>query len=100
MPDTLTTSEIRELKNLGSRLTALGVNFAVCDFEGRAMLLCKSGAFETDPAKLAKVARGCLKHSDKKDKPQDDSTSASRYISSALVPLTGEKKQGGLRCCH
>ena len=99
MPDTisagLTASEIHELKNFGSRLTALGVNFAVCDFEGRALLLCKTGAFETDLARLAKIARGCLKHPDKKDKPQDDPTPAGRYISSTLVPLTGEKKRVG-----
>lgn len=100
MPDTITTgltaSEIHELKNLGGRLTALGVNFAVCDFEGRPLLLCKAGAFETDPAQLAKVACDCLKHPGKKDKPQDDSSAASRYISSVLIPLTGEKKQTGI----
>ena len=102
MPDILTTgltaSEIHELKNFGGRLTALGANFAVCDFEGRPMLLCKTGAFETDPARLAKIARDCLNSSpDKKDKPKDDSepSSASRYISCVLVPLTGEKKKTG-----
>ena len=40
-------------------------------------------------------ARDCLKHSDKKDKSQDDSSTVSRYISSILVPLTGEKRQVG-----
>ncbi|MGD0572024.1 MAG: HD domain-containing phosphohydrolase [Sedimentisphaerales bacterium] len=100
MPDTIATgliaSEIHELKNLGGRLTALGVNFAVCDFEGRPLLLCKTGEFETDPVRLAKIARDCLKHPDKKDKPQDDSSAASRYISSVLIPLTDEKKQTGV----
>ena len=100
MPDTiatgLTASEIHELKNFGSRLTALGVNFAVCDFEGRPLLFCKTGVFETDPARLAKIACDCLKHPDKKNKSQDDSSAAGRYISSILVPLTGEKKQTGI----
>jgi HD-GYP domain-containing protein (c-di-GMP phosphodiesterase class II) len=100
MPDILTTgltaSEIHELKNFGARLNALGVNFAVCDFEGRPMLLCKAGVFETDPAKIAKIARDCLKHTDKKDKSKDEPSAASRYISSVLVPLTGEKKQTGI----
>ncbi len=99
MPDILTTgltaSEIHELKNFSARLTALGVNFAVCDFEGRPLLLCKAGVFETDPAKLAKIVRDCLKPSDKKEKSQDDSSAASRYISYILVPLTGEKKKTG-----
>ncbi len=100
MPDTIATgliaSEIHELKNFGGRLTALGVNFAVCDFEGRPLLFCKAGAFETDLARLAKIACDCLKHPDKKDKSQDNSSAAGRYISSTLVPLTGEKKQTGI----
>ena len=102
MPDTLTAgltaSEMRELKDFGARLVALGVNFAVCDFEGRPLLLCKTGGFETDPARLAKVARDCLKNlPNKKEEPQDDSSpsSASRYLSAILVPLTGAKKQAG-----
>jgi HD-GYP domain-containing protein (c-di-GMP phosphodiesterase class II) len=100
MPDIiatgLTASEIHELKNFGGRLTALGVNFAVCDSEGKPLLLCKTGEFETDPARLAKIARDCLRHLDKKVKPQDDSFVVSRYISSVLVPPTGEKKQTGV----
>jgi HD-GYP domain-containing protein (c-di-GMP phosphodiesterase class II) len=100
MPDTiaagLIASEIHELKNFGGRLTALGANFAVCDFEGKPLLLCKTGEFETDPVRLAKIAHDCLKYPDKKDKSQDDSSAASRYVSSVLVPLTGEKKQTGV----
>jgi HD-GYP domain-containing protein (c-di-GMP phosphodiesterase class II) len=100
MPDIiatgLTASEIHELKNFGGRLTALGVNFAVCDFGGRPLLLCKTGAFETDPAQLAKIACDCLRCLGKKDKPQDDSLAAGRYISYVLVPLTGGKKQTGI----
>jgi HD-GYP domain-containing protein (c-di-GMP phosphodiesterase class II) len=102
MPDTLTAgltaSEMRELKDFGARLAALGANFAVCDFEGRPLLLCKTGSFETDPARLAKIARDCLKNlPNKKEEPQDDSSpsSASRYLSAVLVPLTGTKKQTG-----
>jgi len=99
MPDTLaaglTATEIHELKDFGARMTALGVNFAVCDFEGRPMLLCKAGDFETDPARLAKIACDCFKHHNKKEKPQDDSSSASRYVSSVLVPSTNEKKHIG-----
>jgi HD-GYP domain-containing protein (c-di-GMP phosphodiesterase class II) len=102
MPDTLTAgltaSEMRELKDFGARLAALGVNFAVCDFEGRPLLLCKTGGFETDSARLAKIARDCLKNlPNKKEEPQDDSSpsSASRYLSAVLVPLTGTKKQTG-----
>jgi HD-GYP domain-containing protein (c-di-GMP phosphodiesterase class II) len=102
MPDTLTAgltaSEMRELKDFGARLAALGANFAVCDFEGRPFLLCKTGGFETDPVRLAQIARDCLKNlPNKKEEPQDDSSpsSASRYLSAVLVPLTGTKKQTG-----
>ena len=89
---------MRELKDFGARLAALGVNFAVCDFEGRPLLLCKTGGFEADPARLAKIARDCLKNlPNKKEEPQDDSSpsSASRYLSAVLVPLTDTKKQTG-----
>jgi len=102
MPDTLTAgltaSEMRELKDFGARLAAFGANFAVCDFEGRPLLLCKTGGFETDPVRLAEIARDCLKNlPNKKEKLQDDSSplSASRYLSAVLVPLTGTKKQTG-----
>ena len=89
---------MRELKDFGARLAALGANFAVCDFEGRPLLLCKMGGFETDPVRLAKIARDCLQNlPNKKEEPQDDSSpsSASRYLSAILVPLTGTKKQTG-----
>jgi HD-GYP domain-containing protein (c-di-GMP phosphodiesterase class II) len=102
MPDTLTAgltaSEMRELKDFGARLAAFGANFAVCDFEGRPLLLCKTGGFETDPVRLAEIARDCLKNlPNKKEKLQDDfsPTSASRYLSAVLVPLTDTKKQTG-----
>ena len=89
---------MRELKDFGARLAAFGVNFAVCDFDGRPLLLCKTGGFETDPVRLAEIARDCLKNPpNKKEKLQDDSSpsSASRYLSAVLVPLTGTKKQSG-----
>jgi len=89
---------MRELKDFGARLAAFGANFAVCDFEGRPLLLCKTGGFETDPVRLAEIARDCLKNlPNKKEKLQDDSSplSASRYLSAVLVPLTGTKKQTG-----
>lgn len=100
MPETnttgLTASEVRELKNFGTRLTELGVNFAVCDAEGRTMLFCKGGEFETDSVQLAKIARDCLRHPDKKSKSPDDSSSVGGYVSSVLIPLTGEKKRTGI----
>lgn len=89
---------MRELKDFGARLASLGANFAVCDFEGRPLLLCKTGGFETDPVRLAKIARDCLQNlPNKKEELHDDSSpsSASRYLSAILVPLAGTKKQTG-----
>ncbi len=90
----LSSTEIRELKNFGARLALLGVNFAVCDFEGRLMLLCKS-TFESDSCRLSRVVRECLKNQDKKNNSQDEPALSARYISSILTSNLNEKKKSG-----
>ena len=39
----LDASQIRELKEFGSRVNKLGVNFAVCDVNSEIALLCDGG---------------------------------------------------------
>ena len=103
MPDILTTgltaSEVHELKNFGSRMTALGVNFAVCDSEGRPMLMCKGGKFETDLARLPKspvTASDILK---KKKNPTTIFSGQQVYI---FCPCSsgGRKKTNRLCGCY
>jgi HD-GYP domain-containing protein (c-di-GMP phosphodiesterase class II) len=102
MPNTSTTglsaSEMHELKGFGARVNVLGVNFAVCDSTGKAVLSCSAGGFESESVRLSKVARDCLRLSPKhKDKGQSDehTSPASRYLSAVLVPANGGKEHPG-----
>jgi HD-GYP domain-containing protein (c-di-GMP phosphodiesterase class II) len=90
----LNASETRELKDFGARVSTLGANFTVCDSTGRPALLCKSGAFDSDPSRLAKIAYDCLRHPPKTRSQADSHTSASRYLAAILVPPNGEKNSG------
>jgi len=92
----LNASETRELKEFGARVSGLGANFAVFDLTGRPLLVCKSGEFDSDPARLAKVAHDCLRHPPKTRSQADSHTSTSRYLASILVPPNGGKDQIGL----
>jgi HD-GYP domain-containing protein (c-di-GMP phosphodiesterase class II) len=102
MPNTLTTgltaSDLHELKDFGSRVNVLGVNFAVYDSAGRPVLFCNAGGLESDSARLAKFARDCLrpapKHKDKAQSAQQASI-ASRYLTAVLVPADGGKEHPG-----
>ena len=100
MPETATTdlsaTQINELKNFGSRVAVLGANFAVCDYSGRTIVLCKSGAFDSDLARLAKVAYDCLRHPPKNKTQLNPHTPVSRYLAVPLVPLNGNEKKIGL----
>jgi HD-GYP domain-containing protein (c-di-GMP phosphodiesterase class II) len=90
-----TAVEMRELKDFGARITNLGANFAVCDSTGRPVLLCKAGAFDSDPARLAKVAYDCLRHPPKGKSRLDSHTPASRYLAVPIFPLNGGKGKIG-----
>jgi HD-GYP domain-containing protein (c-di-GMP phosphodiesterase class II) len=96
---------MREMNDFGARLNNLGVNFAVCDTAGRIVLLCQSGTLKSDPVRLAKVARDCLRGCAKnKDKPAVDSSAgpdtrtsdSGRYLAAVLVSPNGPKDLAGL----
>jgi HD-GYP domain-containing protein (c-di-GMP phosphodiesterase class II) len=53
---TLSPSQLRELNRFGSRISKLGVNFAVCDCEGELVLLCEGGEFASDRQQLIEAA--------------------------------------------
>lgn len=100
MPETttagLTAMQMKELKDFGSRVGMLGANFAACDYSGAAIVLCKSGAFDSDLARLAKVAYDCLRHPPANKSQLDPHTPVSRYLAVPLVPLSGNGKKNGL----
>ena len=90
----LNATDTKELKDFGARINGLGVNFAVCDLTGRPVLVCKCGEFDSDPARLAKVAYDCLRHPLKNKSQADSHTPASRYLAATLVPPNGDKTTG------
>jgi len=100
MPETatagLTATQINELKNFGSRVAVLGANFAVCDYSGKTVVLFKSGAFDSDLARLAKVAYDCLRHPPQNKTQLNPHTPVSRYLALPLVSLNGNGKKNGL----
>ncbi len=65
MPDTatesLSSSELGQFKEFGDRAGRVGVNFAVCDEEGRVVLLCEQSGFSTDKSVVSNAARRLLK---------------------------------------
>ena len=95
IPAGLTASQLREMKDFGSRVGILGANFAVCDSQGRLVLLSKGGAFDSDSARLAKVAYDCLRHPPKNKSHIDTHTPASRYLAAAVIHLNGSKEHPG-----
>jgi len=102
MPNTSTTglsaSEMHELKDFGARANVLGVNFAVCDSTGQVVLSCNAGGFESESARLSKVARECLRESSKdryKSQCHQQTQLASRYLTAVLVPANGGKEHPG-----
>ncbi|MFH1371708.1 MAG: HD-GYP domain-containing protein [Planctomycetota bacterium] len=90
----LNASETHELKDFGARVNGLGANFAVCDLMGRPVLLCKCGEFDSDPARLARVAYDCLRHPPKTRTQVDSHTPSSRYLAAMLLSPNGEKNIG------
>jgi HD-GYP domain-containing protein (c-di-GMP phosphodiesterase class II) len=96
METTLTAIQLKELKDFGLRVGSLGANFAVCDYSGRTVLMCKSGAFDSDAARLAKVSYDCLRHPPKGRSSLDTHTPNSRFLAVPIVPLNGGKEKIGL----
>ncbi len=52
--------QLRELEDFGRRVTSLGVNFAVCDGDGRLTLLCEGGVFKSDAEELKRLSKAAL----------------------------------------
>jgi HD-GYP domain-containing protein (c-di-GMP phosphodiesterase class II) len=61
----LSKLQLRELKNFGGRMNKLGVNFAVCNDDGKEILLSDSGKFKSDQEQLVKLSRQVLNQDNK-----------------------------------
>jgi len=63
----LTSSQLRELKKFGQKLNALGANFAVCDADGKLVLLCDEADFESDNEQLIKAGKQVIEEVEKQE---------------------------------
>lgn len=62
----LTASQKRELEKLGERIIRFGVNFAVTDPDGEAVLLLHAGAFASDTVHVAEAGRNVCRAADER----------------------------------
>ena len=57
---TLSSLQLRQLEKFGDRVSKFGVNFAVCDANGKLVLLCDGGRFESSQEQLIEYSRKTL----------------------------------------
>jgi len=58
--NSLSQSQLRELKKFGSRVNKFDANFAVCDTEGELVLMCGCGKFESNTEHLKRSVLSML----------------------------------------
>lgn len=58
--ETLSPSELSELKRFGRRINKLGVNFAACNGDGELILVCEGGRFTSARQQLIEVGLRAL----------------------------------------
>ena len=55
--ESLSSSQLRELKKFGQKLNALGANFTVCDPDGQLVVLCDEDTFQSDIEQLIQAGK-------------------------------------------
>jgi hypothetical protein len=85
----LEAAELRRLKKFGDSVNRLSANFAVLDAQGRLVLVCDGGAFESDQEQLAECGRMTLeKHGGQCSHGSQDKIvsfgQAKRYVTAVL----------------
>ena len=83
----LSTSQRRELEKFGSRVSEFGINFAVCDINGKLVLLYEGSRFKSDEKHLIRLSREALN--------QDDNTIC-RFGEHNRIPAAVLKSNGGV----
>jgi HD-GYP domain-containing protein (c-di-GMP phosphodiesterase class II) len=63
----LSSLQMGRLKSFGSMVNKFCVNFAVCDTDGKLLLLCDGGKFRSDREELIKLARQILNKNNEKN---------------------------------
>ena len=67
MTNILNFAQLREMERFGDRVNKLGANFAVCDTEGKLVVLCDGGGFESSREQLEQLGRQVLESGDSGD---------------------------------
>lgn len=81
-------------ENFGEKITAPGVNFAVCNVESQQVLFCSSGKFNSDKERLEKYSRQALKK-DKVEKAGQAGSEILRFGRGNQVLAVVLKTSGG-----
>jgi len=68
----LSSSQLRELKSFGGRVSKFGVNFAVCDADSEPVLLCDGGKFKTRHQQLIESSRQALERDGGRGRAADE----------------------------
>jgi len=75
----LVSSRLHELEEYGGRINRFGVNFAVCDADGRCVLLCEGSRFKSSREQITKFGRQALDQSNRKGCPNQASVPVWRF---------------------
>ena len=67
MTNILNFAQLREMERFGDRVNKLGANFAVCDTEGKLVVLCDGGGFESSREQLEQLGRQVLESGGSED---------------------------------
>lgn len=77
------SSRLGELERFGNRAKKLGVNFAVSDAEGKIVLVCEGGRFESSTEQLTQWARQVLDQDSPTAEPSNADAPVRRFNNSS-----------------
>ncbi len=99
----LSQLQLRGLKSFGGRMNKLGVNFAVCNADGKVMLLCDGGKFKSDQEQLIKLSRQVLNQDNKGSSADSEAQvylfDEGNQVLAAILKSDGEAVRAALIDC-
>ena len=75
----LDSSRLRELEKFGSRITKLGLNFAVCEPQGKVVLLCEGDKFKSSKQLINNACRSAVEGTS-----NDKQKNSDRFLAAVL----------------
>jgi HD-GYP domain-containing protein (c-di-GMP phosphodiesterase class II) len=88
----LSSSQLRELENFGSKVNKFGANFAVCNVDGELVLVCDGGLFKSDRKQLIRLGMQVLDRDNAVDKVVEEG----KVLASVLACGSGPAGHVGL----